>query len=598
MSRQAVLSLSIIFALLVHGLFLAAAPHVTFSAMGFSQPGPRPFPVKLRERPVLSQEEPPERGKEPAMRPGTKDLAMRPGSIEDLLQRENENLAPNDLLSSAPADVPQLSERLASELVDREHVLGPAPDTFQKVDAKIIEIAENTARKGIDIPRRLVSPSPTRVLGENEFPVLRAASDLGAEPVQFGAIPRTSLLGQPVTGPPGGGLGAPSTSSAIEKPPYEENVLLPEPSSKGMPALPDERVIARAPVVAAVRKENPYEFMDDLLDIKIDTYVPEGSQKGFFKLQIVPKEGANVVTLPKDVTFVIDASNSIIQYKLNGTAKGAKSMVGMLRPEDHFNIVVFRDSPTKFQPASVTATPENKEAAYRFLSNLESRGQTDVYGAMRSVIETAPRTGIPGVVVFLSDGRPTTGLRDARTIINEVTAENNERNSIFAYGAGNTVDRYLLDLLAYRNKGEARVIPSLDNVDRELAGFFSRLSDPILADPRADYGQIDDTDVFPKEIPDFYKGRAVTVYGRYDPKNMREFSVRLTGMAQAKKKEVIFKADLKNAQKGDAEIARNWAFERIYFLIGEICRAGEKPELLNELRELSRTYNIKTSYSD
>jgi len=554
---------------LVHGLLLAVAPKVPLYAMRFTQPTSRPFPARLREQ-LPPPEEQPDREKE---------LATRPGSIEDLLKRENENLTLDELLSNAPADVPQLSDRLASEPLEREHLLEPDPNIFEKIDAKIIEISQETARKNIDVPRRLVTPSPDRILGENEFPVLRAESDRDDEPILFGAIPRTSLLGKPVTGPPGADSakdeGTPDEST--EKPPYEENILLPEPTTKGMPELPEERVIARAPVVEAVRKENPYEFMDDLLDIKIDTYVPDGAKEGFFKLQIVPKEG---------------------EKKLNGTVKGVKEMIETLRPDDRFNIVVFRGSSTMFQPTSISATPENKEAAYNFLKNLESHGETDVYNAMRTVVENPPRPGVPGVVVLMSDGRPTTGVRDARTIINEVTAENNVRNSIFACGAGNTVDRYLLDLLAYRNKGEARVIPSLDNVDRELAEFFSQLSDPILADPHADYGQIDDANVFPKEIPDFYKGRVVTVYGRYDPQDTREFSVRLTGEAQTQKKEVIFKADLKKAQKGAPEIARNWAFERIYYLIGEICRLGEKPELINELRELSHTYNIKTSYSD
>ncbi|MBI4556107.1 MAG: hypothetical protein HY706_00865, partial [Candidatus Hydrogenedentes bacterium] len=128
--------------------------------------------------------------------------------------------------------------------------------------------------------------------------------------------------------------------------------------------------------------------------------------------------------------------------------------------------------------------------------------------------------------------------------------------------------------------------------------FLERVNDPLLVHLEADYGQINETEVFPKDIPDFYRGRAVTVYGRFNPAQNKEFSMRLTGQAGTRKKELVFKTNLTKAATGDAEIARNWAFRKVYFLIGEICREGETPELLAELHELSRKYNIRTSYDE
>ena len=49
---------------------------------------------------------------------------------------------------------------------------------------------------------------------------------------------------------------------------------------------------------------------------------------------------------------------------------------------------------------------------------------------------------------------------------------------------------------------------------------------------------------------------------------------------------------------GDRDIARNWAFRKIYYLIGEMTRVGETPELLTELRTLAHQYNIRTSYDE
>ena len=61
---------------------------------------------------------------------------------------------------------------------------------------------------------------------------------------------------------------------------------------------------------------------------------------------------------------------------------------------------------------------------------------------------------------------------------------------------------------------------------------------------------------------------------------------------------MIFRADLRKAATGDDRIARYWARERIYHLIGEVCRLGEKPELLSQIHHLSRKYDIQTSYDE
>jgi len=586
LSRESLLALSIVLSMLVHGAFFAIAPRVSVSGIHVVQEKPRePFRVQLRQEAALPPKE----------EPRANTLVTGPGKIEDLLKRENEPLTPGESRLGKALEIPQLSNRVASEVLEREHALAPDEAVMSKVDAKIIEVSQDDARQGIEIARRLVSPSPERILGENEFPALRGTSDGGDEPIRLGSLTARNTLGETAQ-PPSSGLVGPDGTPA---PPYEENPLSREPTMPDEPVLPELQEIARAPVVEQVRKENPYQFMDNLISIKLDTYAPAGEKEGFFRLQIVPKEGEEVSVLPKDVTFIIDASSSILQRKLDATTKATKSMVALLKPEDRFNIVIFRDSPTMFQPSPVPGTPENKTAALQFLSGLQSGGETNVYDALRPVVQSPPRSGVPGIVVVMTDGRPTVGVRDARTLINQLTEENTAGNTIFAFGAGNTVNGYLLDLLAYRNKGEAQVQPSFDNMATDLLSFFARLNDPILSELQANYGQISEADsIVPKAIPDFYKGRAVTVYGRFNPEKDHELFMRLVGVAASKKKEIIFKADLRKGGAGDEKIARNWAFQRIYYLIGEICRLGDKPELVNELDQLTRKYNIRTSYSN
>jgi len=577
-SRQSLLGLSIVVSLLVHAGLFAVAPMITVAGLSpMPQKAPQRFQVRIRTEPPPPEVEVPEEGE-----------VKGPGSIEELLRQEAEEIDAIESLLNQTVDVPQLNDRLASENVERDHYLEPDPAILDKVDGKIIEISQETARQDIEIARRLVSPSNNRIVGENELPVLRGPGDTGEEPITVGSLPARSLLGET--------MDEPKERGAVEEPPPPpvEHEINEPPTEVLMPPVAVKQRVA--PVVADIQEEAPFEFMDELLDVHVSAYFPPQEKSAFFRVDISPKTASDIPPLPKDVTFVIDASNSIVQHKLNQTARATNDMVQMLRPEDRFNIVVFRDGATSFKPEPVAATSRIKEEAEDFLDGLESHGGTNVYNAIRPVVQTPPRPGVPGVVVVMSDGRPTEGVKDARAIINGLTAENVLGNTIFAFGGGNTVNQYLLDLLAYRNKGESKVVPSIDDIRPGLPQFFSKLNDPLLVELQADFGSINKTEIFPKEIPDFYKNKAVTVYGRFDPGKDSEFFMRLTGEALGNQKEIIFKTDLRQAATGDDQIARNWAFQKIYHLIGEICRVGEKPELLAELHELSRKYNIRTSY--
>ena len=85
--------------------------------------------------------------------------------------------------------------------------------------------------------------------------------------------------------------------------------------------------------------------------------------------------------------------------------------------------------------------------------------------------------------------------------------------------------------------------------------------------------------------------------GASDPATDSDFVMRLTGKAQERQEELVFRTDLQEAASGNPAIARNWAFQKSYYIIGEISRYGETPERLQILQELSQRYNIKTTYT-
>jgi len=337
--------------------------------------------------------------------------------------------------------------------------------------------------------------------------------------------------------------------------------------------------------------------MDELVDIQISTIKDKKDGKGYFEIVVSIKKDVKTNVLPKDVTFVLDASSSITQRKLDLNVRGVSQALNLLQPTDRFNIVLFRDNPVFFSPQRRPATPEAIAEAQKFIRGLEAVGRTDVYAALSAVIADPPRTGVPGIILVLTDGRPTTGLQDSRSIINQVSDNNRNGNTIFAFGSGNTVNRYLMDLLAYRNRGDAKVEPRIERTSDAFLSFFEQLRDPVLIDIQTNYSQIDPSEVFPSAMPDFYLKWPVRVYGRFNPDRDKEVVMRISGRALDRRKELIFKARLDTAPAGDPGIPGKWAFAKAYYLINEIARVGERPELLRTLQELREQYGVKTVYS-
>lgn len=588
-NRRLILGFSIGVSVLLHGLLIMYSDRLALLAMASVESRPwSAFRVDLVDyfpEPAAASD---------ASKTDASGEHAPPATLEELIERETAPLPLAEPAFVARIELPQLVNRLDSEPIEREYALEPLEATQADVDAKILEITQAEARQDIEVPRRLVRPSASRVIAENEFPTFNIDT-AGKELLAFAPLGGTSFGSEPVGVLDGRADALTQSMLASVK---ETEPLEPLDVEPRLRELPEELDLARAPLSEELKRENPYEFFDDMVTIEVESYIPPHEEQGYFRLRISPKKGGNLRILPKDVTFVLDASSSIVQRKLDVTARGVAEAIRSLRSEDQFNIVVFRDTPNFFRPGRVPATEANKAAALDYLKGLKAYGQTDVFSAIQPVVNSSPRPGYPGITLVVTDGCPTKGLRDARMIINNVTAENQLRNPVYAFSGGRTVNRYLLDLLAYRNKGESFVTPEIEGIGGDLPTFFGQLSDPLLVNLRADLTSIDESSVYPKELPDFFMGRAVTVYGRFTPDRDKELAMRLIGSAGDRRKEVVFRADLDKARTGDKEIARLWAFRKIYHIIGDMCEEGETPERLAELRKLGRQYNIRTSYDE
>ncbi len=321
----------------------------------------------------------------------------------------------------------------------------------------------------------------------------------------------------------------------------------------------------------------------------------ENSESGFFLFLAAPKITQEGEATPKDVLFVLDKSGSMKQNNKIKQAKDALQFcIRSLNPKDRFAVIVFSDEvETLTKITDATETEKNRICGE--IQNIEATGGTFIEGALKQSLELVSNDSRPTYLLFLTDGLPTVGNRN----IDQLIAQSKERNKylcrIFTFGVGYDVNTLLLDQLSQTNKGLATYVKPSEDIEVSVSSMYSKISNPALTDLKLDWGNIETSQIYPKDLPDLFSGSQLIVLGRY--KNGDSSRVTLSGKVSGKIQD--FKEEFSFARDNTHNdyIPRLWAARRIGFLINEIRMNGKNDELIKEIVELSKKYGILTEYT-
>lgn len=334
--------------------------------------------------------------------------------------------------------------------------------------------------------------------------------------------------------------------------------------------------------------------IDNFMTTSIQTYVDPKDGQGYYRLSIAPGYGAGVLeVLPKEVVFLVDASLSIREWRLENFVKGIKYAAKNLNPGDKFNIYTFKDHITRLAPQALTSNDTTIRDAMIFLNQLEPSEQTDIYEAFLESIKNKSSMQ-PSYIVFLSDGNPTQGLTSSAKLIGKISKINRRERSIFSFSGGKKVNRYLLDFLSYQNRGWSEYAAENKDIDERISELYDKIRNPLLMNVRFQINGLEEKEVYPKHLPDFYLNTEFIVYGKF--KKEDQFTMRIIGRAKDQTKELVFSQKLSEAEAGSPDIKMFWAFNKYYHLISRITLEGESPELVAELKAVGKKYGIKSPY--
>ena len=313
-------------------------------------------------------------------------------------------------------------------------------------------------------------------------------------------------------------------------------------------------------------------------------------------------DAARDVALPKDIVFVIDRSGSMGGEKIEQAQAALQFILGQLNENDRFSIVGFDDQLVIFSETLREADRDALRDARRFVDRLYANNGTDIEGGLQTGLrilkDSEQRVGATRLLVFLTDGLPTAGITDP-PLITELVGGTNSRVEarLHVFGVGYDVNTHLLDQLAAQNGGSITYVQPGENLELVLSDFYGKIANPVLTNLEIEFEGINVSDLYPRALPDMFRGSSLLLTGRYQVRGDNEAVIaRVRGMAGEEAREYVYEFDLRALQSQDF-VPRLWATRRIGELLDTVRVEGETAALIAEIRDLGLAYGLVTPYT-
>ncbi|HYK90240.1 MAG TPA: VIT and VWA domain-containing protein [Acidobacteriota bacterium] len=324
----------------------------------------------------------------------------------------------------------------------------------------------------------------------------------------------------------------------------------------------------------------------------------EGADDGYFMILFAPKvEQSSTAVASKDILFVLDTSGSMQERgKLDKALSALRFGVRSLNAGDRFNIVTFSTDSRKFRDRLIPASEEDKNAALQFIDRQSASGGTNIDEALKDAFASVESGDRPSYAVFVTDGLPTVGETDPGRILRDTSANNTRKTRLFTFGVGYDVNTFLLDQLAARNFGTADYVAPDEDLEVKLSNFFAKISAPVMTNLEVDWGSVRVFDVYPRQLPDLFRGSQLTIMGRYSGTGLVPLT--LKGTVRGQQRTLKYEQnDFPSITNANDFLPRLWAMRKVGYLLEQIRISGENSEVKGEIIRLAKKYGFVTPYT-
>jgi Ca-activated chloride channel family protein len=234
---------------------------------------------------------------------------------------------------------------------------------------------------------------------------------------------------------------------------------------------------------------------------------------GHFALYLIPAlqyRSDNLV--PKDVVFLIDTSGSQQGDPLWKCQELMRRFIQGLNPDDTFSIIDFSDTTRQLSPLPLPNTSQNQARALHYIDQLQAGGGTELLRGLRAVLNfPLVQPGRLRSIVLLTDGY----IGNENQILAEVQQQLQPGNRLYSFGAGSSVNRFLLNRLAECGRGVSRIVRHDEPTADVAEQFFRQINNPVLTNLHLRWeGAGEPPIMHPPTPPDLFAEQPLVIFGR------------------------------------------------------------------------------------
>lgn len=257
----------------------------------------------------------------------------------------------------------------------------------------------------------------------------------------------------------------------------------------------------------------------DAVQTSLITSSKDGENHGTFALTLVPPIIEGGTRAPRDVVIVLDRSGSMNGWKMVAARRAAGRIVDSLLNEDSFSVIAFDNEverPPHEKDKLSPATDRNRWQTIEWLGKVESRGGTEMAGAMAEAIRllsSADEKREP-ILILVTDGQVAGEDTILRVVKEEVPESRTPR--IHTIGIDRAVNAGFLQRLADAGGGTCDLVESEERLDAAMSHIHRSISVAALTDLKIEalQGSIDQDSVAPGQLPDLFAERPVVITGQ------------------------------------------------------------------------------------
>ena len=318
----------------------------------------------------------------------------------------------------------------------------------------------------------------------------------------------------------------------------------------------------------------------------------EGEDENFFLLMVQPpKQVLKQNIPPREYVFIVDVSGSMWGFPMEVSKKLMRNLLLGLNPGDKFNVLLFSSNAALFSPQSVDATEGNVERAIEFIQGANIWSSTEVLDALKTAyaIPQADKD-MSRTFVILTDGY----VNVEKECFSMVRQHNDEAN-FFAFGIGSSVNRYMIEGMAFAGNGEPMIVTKKEEAAAAAERFRQYINTPVLTHIKFNAGSFKAYDIEPATVPDMMAERPIMIFGKY--KGKPTGTVTLTGKVGRKPYKQSFDLSQVKPDQDNAALRYLWARERIKYLDYQVGQQREESPEAKAIMELGLKYNLMTNYT-